>query len=266
MKRVILIAMGCTLAGCAAQAPMPSDRFYRFADLAPSAARRETPLMEHLAVEELRGSGLYAERPLVYSTDEGGRRLEQYHYDYWLEAPPRLLQGHLIAYFQAAGLAAQVSRPEAGPVEEAVVGGHIDCFEKHITAAPRVVVCLELYLKRPGNDGPLLAKRYDASVPVNGDGMEADLKAYEEGLDRVLTAFVGDISRIEGRAGAPEGLTAAEQGPSVGAQTWLDGQGHGPRITGSDPEQREEQDPALTYSPGHDRLDYDSDRQAVQSP
>ena len=210
MKRVILLAMGVALAGCAAQAPVPSDRFYRFADPEPSAARREAPLIEHLAVEELRGNGLYAERPLVYSTDEGRRRLEQYHYDYWLEAPPRLLQGHLIAYFRGAGLASQVSRPEAGPAEQAVVGGYIDCFEKHMATAPRVVVCLELHLKRPGDDGPLLARRYDASVSVDGEGMEADLKAYEEALDQVLAAFLGDISRIEGKVGGPDGLTAAE--------------------------------------------------------
>ena len=79
-----------------------------------------------------------------------------------------------------------------------------------MATAPRVVVCLELHLKRPGDDGPLLARRYDASVSVDGEGMEADLKAYEEALDQVLAAFLGDISRIEGKVGGPDGLTAAE--------------------------------------------------------
>ena len=203
--------MVAALAGCAAQAPVPSDRFYRFADPEPGATGAGSPLMEHLEVGELRASGVYAERPLVYSTDEGRRRLEQYHYDFWLDAPARLLQRHLVAYFRSTGVAGQVSRRGPGSAEHPVVGGHIDCFEKHVAArTPQVVVCLELYLDRPGEDAPLFVKRYDASVTVDGKGMEADVQAYEQAIERILAAFLKDMARMESQENERNALTAAE--------------------------------------------------------
>ena len=199
MKSILIAFLGVLLTGCASPAPVPGDKFYRFADPQIIATHLESPVVERLAVAEPRATGLYAERAMVYSTDEGHRRLGQYHYDFWLDAPPRLLQRHMIAYFRNAGVASQIVRQGVALTAHHLVSGHIDCFEQHLgDASPSVAVCLELRLKQPGNGAPILNKSYEAKVSVRGDGMEAVVRAYERALDQILEAFVRDITRIVG--------------------------------------------------------------------
>ena len=144
---------------------------------------------------ELRASGLYAERAMLFSTDAERRRLEQYHYDFWLDSPSQLLQRRMIAYFRGARVASQVVPYGAGLGEYHLIGGRIDCFEQQVGSGPhRVVVCLELYLKQPGKSAAELSKRYDATVSVKGDDMEDVVRAYEQAIDQILEASLRDIA------------------------------------------------------------------------
>ena len=109
--RVAVVAIALTLAGCAEVAVVP-DRHYRLLHDAPSAQPAEPALDGTLLVKRFRADGVLAQRPIVWADASSPRELQQYHYHFWNDPPPLLVQ-ELVVDVLRAGRAADGHLPGA---------------------------------------------------------------------------------------------------------------------------------------------------------
>jgi ABC-type uncharacterized transport system auxiliary subunit len=191
-----LVACGL-VAGCQSVPPAPTDRYYRLADAAagPIAARQWTG--GSIEIRELRADGPYLDRPILFTHEGQTTQLEAYSYAYWIYAPPRLIQQHMIGRFRESRLAPTIVEDDRGPDPAFVISGRIMRFEQ--TLAPggaHADVELELEISSAGQGRPLLRKTYRAVEPATDKSMDAFVQSMERALDRIYAAFSKDLISI----------------------------------------------------------------------
>jgi ABC-type uncharacterized transport system auxiliary subunit len=181
--------------GCASQAPVSDDNFYRLQlDTAPAAASSMLPAT--VAVARLQSSGVNNARALVYHDVAQPLQLRQYHYHYWIDTPPRLLQEELVSYLRRAGFAERVLSAAPGVRADYLISGKIRQFEE--SRSPKgsaVTVALELELLRRRDRKILMVKDYTQREAVNGTSMHDVAHAYTNSVARIFRSFADDMSK-----------------------------------------------------------------------
>src|ERR1700742_300452 len=105
MVRALLLISAVALAACAAP-EVPKEQYFRL--VATMATQKiGHPLTGILEAQPFAADGVTGERPLLF-TDNGGTKLEQRNYAYWVNPPIQMLRDQTIAYLRAAGIAEQV--------------------------------------------------------------------------------------------------------------------------------------------------------------
>ena len=189
MGLVVVALTAGILTGCAAPPPAPEDQFYR---LSVSAQPGAQVLDGAVEVGRFDASGALGNRPLLY-VDEGSNALTEYHYHFWLEAPPVLLQGALVSYLRGANVAARVVTPEMRARPDYTVTGRVMRLET-VRGAPSIAaVTLELSLRREADGEILVLGEYAAEVPAGQRGIQTDVAALERAVDDAFARFVADI-------------------------------------------------------------------------
>ncbi len=190
-KSAMVIALALA-GGCAKAPPVPADRFYRLAD--PVVAAGPALAQDALLVRQFRGDGVVSERALAYTETATGTSLEQHHYHFWADAPPRLLQQQMVAFLRNAAAAPIVTddlEVDAG----LVVTGRIRRFERKLAGEPGVRVALELRLDdRRGQ--PLLVRDYVAEEPAAGASFEDAVAAFDTAVGSIFTGFLADARAV----------------------------------------------------------------------
>ena len=146
MIRWLPLAVALALAGCA-QETVPQDQFYRLRVAVPAQAFGAPPLQGTLEVERLDADGLIASRPIVYSNAKTPNRVDEYHYHFWTESPPVLVQDALVAYLRGVGAAKVVVTPEVRVEPDYELSGRLSRFEQVRGAGAKVVAEIELRLR-----------------------------------------------------------------------------------------------------------------------
>lgn len=180
--------------GCASQAPVPEDNFYRLQLDTAIAASSKLPAT--VAVARLQSSGVNNARALVYHDVSQPLQLRQYHYHYWIDTPPRLLQEELVSYLRRTGFAERVLSAAPGVRADYLISGKIRQFEE--SRSPQgsaVTVALELELLRRRDRKILMVKDYTHREAVNGTSMHDVAHAYTNSVTRIFRSFVDDISQ-----------------------------------------------------------------------
>lgn len=182
--------------GCGGVARVPEDSFYRLTVAAP-ATRATTPaLADGLVVQGGAAAPLYRDRAFLYSDPGAPARLQRYHYHYWTDSPPQLVQRGLADYLRAAGVAAPVLLPEDGAAARNRLRVDIERFE-HVRGADngRAEVALRITLTARDR-GVLLQESLHAEAPVAGADFTAVAAAYEQALTELYGRIAG---RLAGR-------------------------------------------------------------------
>lgn len=188
MRKAALIVALALAGGCAKAPPVPADRFYRLAD--PQAAAGEPLSAEPVLVRQFRGDGLLSDRALAYSDTEAGTALEQHHYHFWADAPPRLLQQQLIAYLRAAA-ASPIVTDDLEVDAALVVSGRLRRFERDLAGDQGVRVALELRLDDAAGQ-PLLVRDYAADQAAAGAEFEDAVAAFDQAVGAIYARFLDD--------------------------------------------------------------------------
>jgi len=189
----LLVACGL-LAGCQSVPPAPTDRYYRLPDAAaaPSAARQWTG--GSIEIRELRADGPYLDRAIAFTHEGHTTQVEAYRYAYWIYAPPRLIQQHMIRRFRQSRLAPTIVEDDRGPDPAFAVSGRILRFEQTLAAGgARADVELELEMASARGGRPLLRKTYRATEPAADKSMDAFVQSMGRALDRIYAAFAKDL-------------------------------------------------------------------------
>ena len=195
MKRILLPLLAVLMSACARQPPVPADHFYRLPE--PKVQALAEPLTKGvIVVNPFQTDGLHNERAMVYTKDAHAITLSRYHYSYWLDAPPRLVQAYLVEYLRAAK-AARLVVSDPG-VESAInISGRIVRFDQQLHGkSSRALIELELRVNGSKPGPPLLLKDYRADVPASDGSMEALVLAFHKGLNQIFERFLADTSAV----------------------------------------------------------------------
>ena len=192
--RTLLLVLLCSvsLSACQTAQQAPEYQYYRLLPASVSAAQT-VRLPAELGVRPLRADGLYMERAIIF-TDEQQRRLQQYHYHYWMYPPGQLIQEHLADLLSQGRAKPVVKMSEFGGDTPYAISGRIVRFEK-ITIADqaKASVTLELSLEKKGR--MLWQQTYAADEVIVGTSMTGFSAAVEGALNRIYEQFLGDLVR-----------------------------------------------------------------------
>jgi ABC-type uncharacterized transport system auxiliary subunit len=117
-RRVFHLLLTLALGGCAATATVPEDRFFRVNPVHPRHVLSQPALTGGLAVDYMQADPLRSGRAVLYSDSRQPLQLQRYHYEFWVDQPPRMVHQALTSYLRETGVADNVvdgdSRAESG--------------------------------------------------------------------------------------------------------------------------------------------------------
>jgi ABC-type uncharacterized transport system auxiliary subunit len=187
----LLLIVG--LIACASP-PLPEDHYYRLEIDAPGAAPATPPLAASINVQRINMTGIYGERPLLYSSAQAPTELRQYHYHYWADTPARLIQEQLAGYLRAARLAPDVTAASNGAASEYQISGTVQRFEQRLdNAGAQAYVVLELTVQRTTDSHRVFSKSYHADIPSRDSTPLAAAQGLSQALAQCFAAFSTDL-------------------------------------------------------------------------
>lgn len=186
-----LVSVGL-LAGCGSAPSVPEDSFYRLNPRAEQAVADKPVLDGVVEVDRFAASGSIANRPLLFS-EPGSSAVSEYHYHFWIEAPPILLQNALVSYLRSANLSKRVVTPEMRVSPDYTIRGRLMRLETVLSEPPVGIAELELSLRRESDGELLVLGEYRAEVPSGPNGVRTDVSAIEKAVDKAFGEFVADI-------------------------------------------------------------------------
>lgn len=185
-----------SLSGCLGSAPpLPRDHYYRV--LVPPPQTGETVLFPGVvSVASLDADGLLRERPLLFSPTGGAQEMQQHDYHYWIDPPPRMLQGQLVDYLRGSGLTGAVVTPELRVAADFEVSGRVKRLERLLGGGPpRVVAELELAMTEAPRGRLVVVETYTAEVAARDESVESSVLALNQALGMIFREFLDDAGR-----------------------------------------------------------------------
>jgi ABC-type uncharacterized transport system auxiliary subunit len=200
--RGVLLALALALAlGACAQAPVPSDTFYRLGVHSAAVPPSLQPVFDvAVEVRPFDADGILAERALVYVTADAGS-LGQYSYHFWVEPPAQAVQRELTDHLRRSGRFGEVVTSRFRVRSDVAVLGRIGRLEQVLKAegTAGVVVELEIGAERTGREGGLLTlNTYRVESPANDASPAAAVAAMRTALLEIFERFTADLIRSLG--------------------------------------------------------------------
>lgn len=188
-------AVGIVLGACS-QPPVPQDQFYRLTPRGPNIVFDTPPISGTVAIDALRADGLVSQRPVLYSERGKDFVLNQYHYHYWVESPPNMVQTGLSDYLAAARAATAVASAEGRQSAGCRVGGAVRRFERITGGGPSVVVVeIGLRINRTGDYAELWNRIYKVELQAGDERVESVVLAFNHAVSELFDQFAADLAR-----------------------------------------------------------------------
>lgn len=183
-----LVLLG--LCACGGPSSFPENAYYRLSAPAAASALPASWVEGVLRVEPLSAEGVLRERAIAYQPVGDPGTLRQYHYHYWNQTPPRLLQSQLVRFLRARGAATLVTL-DTQDEADLIVGGRILDWERVLGPDDiGVRLELELWVRRRGAGEPVLLRVYNAGQSVPDERMSSTVSAFDTALAGVLQRFL----------------------------------------------------------------------------
>lgn len=195
MKKVLLqlLMLSLLLTACGTVPPVPEDRYYRLSETAVKQSGK-SQLGGVLAIGIIENAGIYNERAILYSEKSQPAKLQRYHYHFWADAPPRLIQDHLTINLRKARAARTVVIDKGEVDWNYLLTGKLRRFERIMDGSrSRVAVEMEFRLLKRDSRKPLLVKDYVANVAVKGKTVNDAVEAFNEGLGAIYSQLMADL-------------------------------------------------------------------------
>jgi len=190
------LLLALLVGGCAPTTPLPVDHFYRLPQAGPAVdAGRIFPGI--LAIGRVRATGLYNERPILFVDGAAPLEIQRHRYQLWQDTPATLIRDHLRAFLRAAGCADQVLFVAPGLRPDQVLDVRLTRFEQLLNADGSQVVVALAFTGRPASGRPW-HREYSVTSEVAGEGMQATVAAFGEGLERIYTLLLRDVAGVSG--------------------------------------------------------------------
>lgn len=185
------------LGACSTGAPVPEDRFYQLDPAMPatsSAAVLEGGLsISHIGADPLRGG-----RAILYRDLRKPLELSRYHYEFWAEQPPRMIQRALHDALRNSGVADRVEVEGKRPHFDYEIDVEVRRFESVIeTGRTSADVELEVILRKAGSGIPIWTKVYRRQNEARPGDMHALAEAMQQSLGQIFEQIIEDLKVAE---------------------------------------------------------------------
>ena len=189
-----LLGLGGCLGG-----PAPTDQFYQLELSEPEHKFTTPPLNGTLQVRRPEANALTGERPLLFRQNNHSTQVHRHAYHRWVDSPTIMLQQEMTRYLRSSHVANQVVTPQIRVKVDYILSCQILKLERLLDGSPRVIMELELGITSIQNNQALLLQTYREEQSANGDGINASVVAYNQALSKILSRFLTDSSKIQGR-------------------------------------------------------------------
>jgi ABC-type uncharacterized transport system auxiliary subunit len=182
---LLLFLSACT------QPALPEDHFYRLG--ASPAQGISGKLAGVIEVSRFIADGLAGRRPIVYTEGGDSREVQSYHYHFWSEPPPIMLQNTLVAYLRATMPGAQLVTPDMRVEPDFIISGKIRRLEQVLGPAGKIDLALELAVKRTRDDKMILLRPYAVTVATSNATVAEAVRRINQGLNAIYAKFLSEI-------------------------------------------------------------------------
>lgn len=192
----LLVAAIAMLAGCAAQPPVPTDKFYRLQAVFAAEALSQPKFPGNFVVERFTADGLTAGRPIVYVEANDPNQLLEYHYHFWTQPPTVMLRDELVTYLRQAKIAGSIVTPEMRLDPQYVMTGRIRKMEQLLGSPNRTRLELEISLRRPEDNKLLFFKSFTHEAVQTSPGVPAAVDSLNEALNIIYSDLLADLTGL----------------------------------------------------------------------
>ncbi len=201
IRGVLSLVVCLMLAACVGGARIPEDSFYRLDNVAPGNALTTPALKGILMIQGGTVAPVYRDRALLYSEPGSPARVQRYHYQYWIDSPPQLLQSGLAEYLRTAGVARQVVLPQDTVDADFRLRVDIERFE-HIRGrgssqnGGQVVVALRVTLIERATGKLLMQTQLQADAVVQRGEFLAVAAAYQQVMSELYGRILAQLRNL----------------------------------------------------------------------
>jgi ABC-type uncharacterized transport system auxiliary subunit len=185
------------LSGCATTSQVPEDRFYQIEAVAPSISVPRPVFSEGLDVDKVSADPLRSGRAVLYRDSRKPLEVKRYHYEFWVDQPPRMVHQALVDYLRASGVADPTgggSRPANGNY---ALKAHLKRFDRVVGAGrPKVEIELQTTVYANGSRVPLWTNNYLHQQESDAGDMHATAAAMQIALANIFASMVEDLAAI----------------------------------------------------------------------
>jgi ABC-type uncharacterized transport system auxiliary subunit len=181
--------------GCSSTAPVPEDRFYRLEPVGPLQSLERPLLTGGLAVGDVLADPMRSGRAILYGERDRPLQLKRYHYEFWVDQPPRMVHQVLLSWLRASGVADSVA--DGDDVSAAWrLSGQLLKFEeiRDDSGAAHVEVAMQFSLSSASSNRPLWTRDYTRRQPVGGEPMYATAQAMQSALTGLFSELQADLA------------------------------------------------------------------------
>ena len=186
------------VAGCGTRTLVPEDRFYQLEPV-PSPVSLARPVFPHgLDVETVGADPLRSGRAVLYRHTRRPLEIRRYHYEFWVDQPPRMVHRALLHYLRASGVADPVREGGRRGRADYALKAKLKRFDRLVGAgAPKVEVELEATVYANGSGQALWTSSYLQRQDSNGGDMHATAAAMQTALANIFQSMLEDLGSID---------------------------------------------------------------------
>jgi len=187
------------LAACSSSGPVPEDRFYQLKTNVSVATKLPGPVLSGgLRVDSVAADPLRSGRAVLYRDMHKPLELHRYHYEYWVDQPPRMIHQALLHYLRSSGIADTIRDDTRRASSDYILYTRLLRFERIVgDGAPKVELELEVTLYSERSGSVVWTAVYLQRQESEGKGMHASVRAMQKALERVLESLVTDLAVLE---------------------------------------------------------------------
>jgi ABC-type uncharacterized transport system auxiliary subunit len=187
IKIILTILLSGMIAACSLPGgEVPADHFYRLPPLAPDAAQG---LTKKIQINQVRASGIYHERAMLYVEAGEPQEIKRYSYHYWTDAPASLLHNYFSSRFDS------VSSAASGPVLQ--LNMQVLNFERVLgQGSADAFVRIRVDVNHASKSEIKFSKIYEARAAATSLALPDTARAFGEALEVIAQAIERDMAGV----------------------------------------------------------------------
>jgi len=139
-------------------------------------------------------------RAVLYRDMRKPLELHRYHYEFWVDQPPRMIHQALLNYLRSSGIAGTIQGDSRHADTDYRLETRLLRFERVVgDGAPKVELELESTLYSERTRSAMWTAVYLQQQESDGKDMHASTRAMQKALEHVLESLLADLAAVEAK-------------------------------------------------------------------